>query len=132
MFKKIKRLCKVLYYYFTDSENLLLHLMEIKARESLKDCYDLTIGNTEELEDLIFHIRTYLNIPYALVEFKYPELEGVNVKKILKKFEQKQLTKKELQNFLEFIIDTEKQRAVERDFIFDNAKVLNLGFDFVL
>ena len=132
MLKKIKRLSKILYYFFTDSDNLLLHLMEMKAYESLEKCYDLSVRSTEELEDLIFHIRAYLNTPYALIEFKYPELKNLNVKKMLKRFEQKKMTKKEFKKYFEFVTDTEQQRAIERDFIFESAKILNFGFDFVL
>ena len=113
-----------------DGDNLLLHLMEIKAHESLEVCSKLKVRNTEELEDLLFHIRTYTEIPLALAELKYPEFRGVNIKKMLKEYRGKKLKSEIAKRYSSFIIDIEKQRAVERDFIFEHAKVLSFGFEF--
>lgn len=130
MFRKLRKLFLVVYYYFKDSDNLLLYLMRFKAAEILKSCYKLSVKNTEDLEDLIFHITAYLDIPRALIEFKYPEFKGLNIKDILKKYKRKKLKKDEALRFTDYLQDVEKQRAVERDFIFENAKILTFGFEF--
>lgn len=130
MLGKVKKLFKVIYYFFVDNDNLLLYLMQIKAYEILNKCQRLSIGNTEELEDLIFHIKTYLEIPQALIEFKYIEFRDINIKKVLKKYKKKKLGKEETIKFTDYILEVEKQRAIERDFIFESAKVLNFGFEF--
>lgn len=130
MFRKLKKAVLVIYYYFKDSDNLLLYLMYFKALEILNSCYKLSVRNTEDLEDLIFHIRAYLDIPRALTEFKYPEFKGLNIKDILKKYKRKKLKKDEALRFTDYLQDVERQRAVERDFIFENAKILTFGFEF--
>lgn len=130
MLGRIKKLVTILRYFCIDSDNLLLYLMQIKAYEVLKGCYDLSISNTEDLEDLIFHIRTYLEIPEVLMELKYPELKGLKIGKILKKYKKKKLNKGEALRFTRYLMDVEKQRAIERDFIFEHAKVLTFGFEF--
>ena len=130
MFKKIKKLYTILDYYFKDSDNLLLYLMEMKAQECLRECYDLKIGNTEELEDLIFHIKTYLELPQTFIELKYPEFEGIDIRKMIKRYKKKKLSNAEMSLYGDYLLDIEKQRAVERDFIFEHAKVLSFGFEF--
>ena len=132
MLGRIKKLFKILYYYFTDSDNLLLYLLEIKAYEVLNGCYKLSVKSTEEIEDLIFHIRTYLEIPRILLSTRYPEFRGldINIKSLLKKYKEKKLSDVEISLYEEYFLDIEKQRAVERDFIFESAKVLTFGFDF--
>lgn len=132
MLGKVKKFFQVVYYYFTDSDNLLLHLMEIKAHEILKRCFKLSVRNTEELEDLIFHIRTYLEIPRILLFTRYPEFKGldINTKSLLKRYKEKKLSAVEISLYEEYFLDVEKQRAVERDFIFESAKVLSFGFEF--
>lgn len=130
MLRKIKKLWSILRYYFKDSDNLFLYLLEIKAYECLEGCYKLAVRNTEELEDLLFHIRTYLDIPKALIEFKYQELKGAHTKDIINKYKRKKLSKEELLKFTDFLLDVEKERTLERNFIFEHAKSLNFGFEF--
>ena len=114
-----------------DSDNLLLYLMLIKANESLKKCYELHISSTEEFEDLIFHIKAYLEIPKILIATKYPEFDGLfNIKSMLRKYRKKKLSKIELSLYEDYILDIEKQRAVEREFIFECSKALSFGFEF--
>ena len=97
MLGKFKKFFQVVYYYLMDSDNLLLHLMEIKAHEILKRCQKLSVRNTEELEDLIFHIKIYKEIPKVLLATRYSELEGLfNIKSMLKRYKKKQLSPVEL------------------------------------
>lgn len=129
MLKKFRKLFLILWYFCKDSDNLLLYLMKMKAYEVLEGCYKLSVRNTEDLEDLLFHVKTYLEIPIALIELKYPELKDINIDKILKKYKKRKLSKDEALRFTNFLLDVEKQRAIERDFIFEGAKILTFGFE---
>ena len=130
MLGKLKKLVIIFWYFCTDNDNLMLYLMYLKACEILKGCYKFSISNTEDLEDLIFHIKTYLEIPKVLSELRYPEFKNLKINKILKRHKRKKLNKKEVLRFTNYLQEIEKQRAIERDFIFENAKVLTFGFDF--
>lgn len=129
MIKKIKKLLFILKYFFTDEDNLLLHLLELKALQTLDSCNDLEVVNTEEIEDLLFHLHIYYEIPEGLVETKYPSFKGESVRSIIKKFKEGKLSMGEVDKYADFIIDVETQRAVERDFIFEYAKNLAFGFE---
>lgn len=128
MLRKIKKLLAILKYFFQDEDNLLLHLMEMKAYESLEDCATMEISTTEELEDLIFHIRSYYDIPLYLAETKYPKLKSLNAQEIVKNYKDEKINEEDVMEFAEFLADVEKQRAVERDIIFEHAKILTFGF----
>lgn len=128
MFQKIKKLYKIISYFLKDEDNLFLYLMLEKANECLKECFKLDISHTEELEDLIFHIKSYMEIPDVLTELKYPEFKDIKVKDIIKKYKNGKIPLEEVSKYGDFLIDLEQQRAVERDFIFESAKVLTFGF----
>lgn len=128
MLRKIKKFWAILKYFFTDEENLFLYLLEIKAFECLEDCYKLDISSTEELEDLIFHIRSYREVPNVIAEIKYPEFKDMTIKDIVKKYKDKKADLEEINRYGDFLIEVEEQRAVERDFMFDLAKSLTFGF----
>lgn len=130
MLRKLRKLWLILNFYFKDSDNLILHLLEIKAYECLEGCYKLSVRDTEELEDLLFHIKTYLEIPQALIEFKYHELKGVHTRDILNKYKRNKLSNEEILKLTDFLLDVEKERALERSYIFEHAKSLNFGFEF--
>ena len=123
MFKKILRFCKLWWYVLFDREYLFLYLLEEKANKCLEDCVTLKVTNTEQLEDLIFHIKSYYEIPKVVKELKFPNLKIPDVKKILKS--DVDLVPKEVADYL---IEVEMQRAIERDFIFEHAKNLPFGF----
>lgn len=128
MLRKIKTLCGIIRYYFEDEDTLLLYLLKKKALKCLEDCNKLEVSNVEELEDLIFHVNIYINIPVALVETKYPDFKNTSVRDVIKKFKKGMMSLKEIEKYGDFLIDVETQRAVERDIIFDHAKVLPFGF----
>lgn len=128
MLRKIKKLFVLLRYFFEDEDSLFLYLLEQKAYECLEDCYKLDINFTEELEDLVFHIRTYREIPQILVETKYPEFRGISMKDVIKNFKNKKLPLEQVNKYGDYIVEVEEERAIERDFIFDHAKVLTFGF----
>jgi hypothetical protein len=128
MLKKIKKLCHIIKYFFEDEDNLLLHLMEIKAYETLEDCLELEVGLTEEVEDFIFHVRTYYDIPKALAATKYPDLKEKDVEKMMVKYRKGNMDMRDVMLLADFLEDVETQRAVERDLIFEHAKILPFGF----
>lgn len=128
MLKRFIKLLGIIRYFFEDEDTLTLYLLEKKAQECMRDCEKLSISNIEELEDLVFHIRTYLEIPRALVETKYPQFRNVSVQKIIKKFKQDKTTPKEIEKYGDFLIEVETHRSLERDIIFDHAKFLPFGF----
>ena len=128
MLRKIKKLCSIIKYYFEDEDTLFMYLLKVKAYECMNDCSRLDVSNTEELEDLIFHINTYVDIPQTLVATKYPDFESTSVQDVIKKFKNDQMSIKEIEKYGDFLIDVETHRAVERDLIFDHAKALPFGF----
>ena len=128
MLRKIVNLWYVLKYFFTDEDNLLLHLIEKKAYESLSDCALLEVGMTEEIEDLIFHIQTYYDIPDSIALTKYPDFKGIDIPKMMRKYKDGKATLEEVVRFTDFLDEIEVQRAVEREIIFDRVKGLSFGF----
>lgn len=128
MCRRIKKLWYILKYFFTDEDHLLLHLIEMKAYETLKDCAAIGVGMTEEVEDLIFHIRTYYDIPETIATTKYPDLKEIDIPKMMKRYKSSQVDLAEVIKFADFLEDVEKQRSVERDIIFEHAKALSFGF----
>ena len=92
--------------YFT------LSLMKAEAQDHLDTYKKIGVGNVEDIEDLIFHIDSYMDLPHMLQSTVY--------KGYLEKGEKLD----------EYFEDLEKARAVERDYIFDLAKKLPIGFEF--
>lgn len=129
MLRKIKKLWAIVKYFFEDEDNLLLHLMEMKANETLEDCVLLEVSTTEEIEDFIFHVRTYYDIPETVASTKYPNLKGTNIPHMMKLYKKGKMNSNEVMLFADFLEDVEKQRAVERDLIFEHAKILSFGFE---
>ena len=128
MFKKIKKLAGILSCFFRDEDSLFLYLLELKAYECMKDCFNLGISNTEELEDLIFHIKMYKEIPRVITEIRYPEFKDMSISDIVKRHKNKKVSIEEVKRYGDFLLELERERAVERDFIFQCAKVLTFGF----
>ena len=69
------------------------------------------IGCTEEIQDLIYHIDSYIDLPHMLRETVYEEYLK-NGEKLDEYFE-----------------ELEKARAVEREYIFELMKKLPIGFE---
>ena len=111
---KFLKLMKLIGWYIADSENFLLHVIEEKALDTMENCEGLGIDKVEELQDLLFHIDSYYEIPWVVKETKFPDVEL------------EELSAKE---FFEFLTEVETQRAIERDFIFEHVKVLPIGFE---
>lgn len=126
---KIKRLFGFIKRFLKDEDELVFYLMEQKALRCLDECFKLKIGMTEELEDLIFHIRTYREIPKVIAEIKYPEFKNDEISVLMKKLDRKLIPVERAERALNYISAVEKARAVERDCIFDGARVLTFGFN---
>ena len=128
MLRKIKKLWGIIKYFFEDEDTLFLYLLKMKALECTNDCNKLEVRNTEELEDLIFHINTYIDIPVALTETLYPEFKDTSVQDVIKRFKNNKISLEEIEKYGDFLVDIETHRALERDLIFDHAKNLPFGF----
>ena len=128
MFKRLKKLWSIIKYFYEDEDLLFLYLLKDKALKCMEDCATLDVSSIEELEDIIFHINTYFNIPSALIEIKYQEFRNLSVQDVIRKFKKNKLSIKEVQKYGDFLIDVETQRMLERDIIFDHAKSLPFGF----
>lgn len=125
MFRKIRKVLSVIKYYWQDEETAVLHLLEDQALKYLDNCFELEIKNTEQIEDLIFHIRSYYEIPKVVKTLEFPDLKEINIKHLLKHGTK---DKKVAEQYIQYMTQVEKQRAVERDFIFEHAKTLPFGF----
>ena len=125
---RLKKLIKVIILFLKDEDSLVFYLMEEKAYRCLNDCFKLSIRITEEMEDLIFHLKTYREIPSIIAETEYPEFKNKKIKDILKIHRGKNMKAEELSRCEDYLLEVEEMRAVERDFIFEHAKVLTFGF----
>ena len=96
--------------------------------ETVEDCARMEVDMTEEVEDLIFHIRSYYDIPFNIAATSYPDLEGTSIKRIIKGYDKGKASMEDVMLFADYLEDVEKQRAVERDIIFEYAKILAFGF----
>lgn len=112
MFKRMRRLWRIIKYAITKRKSFTLYLLRAEAEEYLKVFDKLDVKSTEDIQDLIFHIDSYLDLPNMLRKTMYEEY--------LKKGEK----------FEEYFHDLEKMRAVERDYIFEIMKRLPIGFEF--
>ena len=102
--------------------------MEIKAQETLRDCEALEVSMTEDIEDMIFHIRAYYDVPEVLITTRYPCFRGESIPSVVEKYKKNELSMSKVIAYMDFLTEVEKQRAVERDIIFEYAKILTFGF----
>ena len=131
--RKILRIPKLLKCYLSKDKNALLALIEEEANELLKQYGDMGTCNTEGIEDLLFHIQSYYEIPEVVKQIEFPMLRNINFfyeDGNIRVFElgSKKPTVEELEDYIRYIEEVERQRAVERDFIFEKVKELPLGF----
>ena len=101
-----------MWYAVTQRKYFLLYLIREEAKDYLGTFNKIGVGSTEDIQDLIYHIDSYLNLPKMLQNTVY---------------------KGQLENgekFEEYFKDLETHRAVERDYIFELLKRLPIGFEF--
>ena len=130
--KRLPRLIRLLQSYLMKDENALLALIEDEAKDALKHYEKMGICNTEEIEDLLFHIKSYSEIPQVVRDLDFPDIKEVKFifeKGYLKAVElgKERPSAAEIERYILYVEEVEKQRAVERDFIFDKVKNLPLG-----
>ena len=111
MLKRARRLLRIVKYAVTQPKCFILYLIKAEALEHLKVFNKIGIGSTEEIQDLIYHIDSYIDLPHMLRETVYEEYLK-NGEKLDEYFE-----------------ELEKARAVERDYIFELMKKLPIGFE---
>ena len=110
--KRLKKLCRIFKYLFTNRKYFTLSLLKAEAEDHLDTYYKIGVGNVEDIENLIFHIDSYMEIPHVL--------QTTIFKGYLEKGEKLD----------EYFYELERMRAVERDYIFEAAKRLPIGFEF--
>lgn len=131
--KRLPRLIKLLQSYLMKDENALLILIEDEAKYVLKRYEEMGICNVEEIEDLLFHINSYSEIPQVVRDTEFPDIKEARFifeKGCLKAVELggEKPSAAEIERYILYTEEVEKQRAVERDFIFEKVKNLPLGF----
>jgi hypothetical protein len=111
MLKRVRRLLRIIKYAVTQPKCFTLYLIKAEALEHLRVFNKIGVGSTEEIQDLIFHIDSYIELPQVLRNTIYEPY--------LKKGEK----------IDEYFEELEHARAVERDYIFELAKKLPIGFE---
>ena len=130
--KRLPRLIRLLQSYLMKDENALLALIEDEAKDVLKRYEKMGICDTEEIEDPLFHIKSYSEIPQVVRDLDFPDIKEAKFifeKGYLKAVElgKERPSAAEIERYILYIEEVEKQRAVERDFIFEKVKNLPLG-----
>lgn len=113
--KKIFRVILIIHAYLFKNECAFLRIVEQEALDYLDSCRETNIRNTEEIEDLVFHIRAYFEIPTTLRNTMFSDIpKGIKfqVKKDLLFLSQRY--KNLMKRYVEYLTEVEKQRAVER------------------
>jgi hypothetical protein len=108
--RRVRKLIKLIKCAIFNSQYFLLNIIKEEALEHLKTFDKIGIGATEEIQDLIYHIDSYIEIPKILQNTIY--------KGYLEKGEMIE----------EYFHDLETHRAVEREYIFNLLKKLPIGF----
>ena len=126
-FRKLINIPKILKSYFKNDESLFLTILEDEVNEILEKYKKLGTANTEGLEDLLFHIRSYIEIPESSKETCFKNMDNIEIEidndyVRVKGPKGKLPSKDELEDYVNYLLDVEEQRAVEREFIFDHLK----------
>ena len=110
MRRAIKKIFRLLKYAVTQRKYFLLYLIREEALDHLSTFNKVGVGSTEDIQDLIYHIDSYINLPQTLQNTVY--------KGYLENGEK----------FEEYFQELETLRAVEREYIFELMKTLPIGF----
>lgn len=112
-----------------------LKILEYDIQEYINTCKDLGTEQTEELQDVLFHIHSYLEIPETVRVTMYPDIpkqvrickhkNGISIAGWHTPWS---LLPKLIPNrYLEYLEEVEKQRAVERFYILESLKNFPFG-----
>ena len=111
MKRKLRKFFRLAKYALTQRKNLTLYMIREEAQDHLKLFNRVGVGSTEDIQDLIYHIDSYIELPHVLRFTKYEPY--------LKRGEKLD----------EYMNELETARAVERDYIFELMKRLPIGFE---
>ena len=108
--KRLRKFFNVVKYSLCNRKYFLLNVIKAEALEHLKLFGKIGVDYTEDIQDLIYHIDSYIDLPNMLRKTIYePYLKNG-------------------EKFEEYFQDLEKHRAVEREYIFELMKRLPIGF----
>ena len=110
MWKKVVKIFRLIKYSLQSPKYMALNVIKAEAEDCLYTFKKMGIGSVEDIEDLIYHINSYIEIPKILQSTVYAGY--------LEKGEKLD----------EYFTDLETHRAVERDYIFEALKKLPIGF----
>ena len=106
--RKIKQVFLIIVACTFKSKSAFLRIIKYEAENSLKDCCDMGTKQIEEMQDLLFHIEAYLEVPDAVREIILRDTGGSYIKARTR--------------FAEYLEEVERQRAVERLYIMESLK----------
>ena len=110
--KRVVKLWNIIKNLFLNPKYFMLYVMRAEACGMLSTFNRIGVGSTEDIQDLIFHIDSYIDLPNMLRRTVYePYLKNG-------------------EKLDEYFVELEKARAVEREYIFELAKKLPIGFEF--
>ena len=112
MKRECKKFFRLLKCALFNSKYFLLNVIKEEALSHLETFNKVGVGSTEDIQDLIYHIDSYIELPQILQSTTY--------KGYLEKGEKLD----------EYFEDLETHRAVERDYICELMKNLPIGFEF--
>lgn len=110
--KRVFKLFRLFKCALFNSKYFLLNIIKEEALQHLETFNKVGVSYTEDIQDLVYHIDSYIDLPKILQNTTY--------KGYLEKGEM----------FEEYFNDLETHRAVERDYIFELMKRLPIGFEF--
>ena len=111
--RKIKQFFCIVFVSLFKSKSAFLRIIKYEAENYLEDCCNAGTKQIEEMQDLLFHIDAYLDIPKTLKMTMFPE------------FTHRPGTFKPYDingRLIEYYEEIEKQRSVERLFIMESLK----------
>ena len=111
--RKIKQLFLIIITCVFKDKSAFLKILKYEVENYLEDCCNAGTKQIEEMQDLLFHIEAYLEIPKQLKitmfpEFAYPPgmVEPYEINEMIIKYYE----------------EIERQRAVERLYIMESLK----------
>ena len=108
--KRLRKLFNLVKFALGNRKYFLLNIIKAEALEHLRLFGKIGVDYTEDLQDLIYHIDSYIDLPNMLRKTTYePYLKNG-------------------EKFEEYFHDLETHRAVAREYIFELMKRLPIGF----
>lgn len=115
LFKRVIRVIFIIRAYLFKNECALLRIIEQEALDYLDLCKKMDVTNIEEVEDLVFHIRAYFDIPVTLKNTMFSDIPtGIKFRVKKNTVVVPEKYKGLLDRYAEYLTEVEKQRAVER------------------